>query len=400
MSFVQSIRDASPRRQLLVVGGAALIVVIVLASVYFLVLRKPYDVLFTNLRAQDAGTIVGELDRRKIPYRLRDGGATILVPRPMVESTRLNVLTSDLPLRGTVGFELFNKSDMGLTEFAQRINFQRALQGELERTLMTIEEIETARVHLTIPEPSVFRDDRQPAKAAVSVEPRAGKTIGPETVRGIQRLVAATVPGMRTEDVVVLDQHGRVVSTEEPSTVASGLTVAGESATDQFYAARVRTALAEAFPAAHFDVSIALVPSDPQGAPPDDQRQPVKFIMLIAADGALTPQRQASIDAIARQAMGSNSALLEEVIVYPSGRQWRDVALGSSQPTPVVRPATAAPPVTPLMLAILLGGVAAVVALGLAAALWWQGRGSLRRRRDYAREFRTLFAEEGSHADA
>jgi flagellar M-ring protein FliF len=120
----------------------------------------------------------------------------------------------DLPLKGQVGFELFNKSDMGLTDFAQKINYQRALQGELARTIMTMDSIESARVHLSIGEHSIFRDDRVPPKASVILVPRADHRITLPTIQGIQRLVAAAVPELEPANVVVVDASGRVVGDE------------------------------------------------------------------------------------------------------------------------------------------------------------------------------------------
>src|SRR5690242_13564437 len=122
MTFVERFRSASPRAQLLLWGVAGCVVLALLVTVYLLFVRRPYDVLFNNLRAMDAATIVAQLDKDKVPYRLGDGGTTILVPADVVDQTRLTVMSADLPLKGMVGFELFNKSDMGLTEFAQRIN--------------------------------------------------------------------------------------------------------------------------------------------------------------------------------------------------------------------------------------------------------------------------------------
>jgi flagellar M-ring protein FliF len=209
MSWLDTFRTASPNRQMLAVGAICVLIAAVLIGVYALALRKPYGVLFSDLRASYAATIAAELDKRKIPYRLEDSGATILVPRDAIDATRLAIAGEDLPIKGTVGFELFNKSDMGLTEFAQRINYQRALQGELARTLMSMDAVEWARMHLMLAEPTVFRDDRQPSKAAATLQARPGRTISPAMAQGIQRLIAAAVPDLTADDVVVLDADGR-----------------------------------------------------------------------------------------------------------------------------------------------------------------------------------------------
>src|SRR6185312_5741458 len=122
MNFFDRIRAMSSQRQILLAVGCLVIAGFVLGAAYFVFLRQPDAILFANLRPMDAATIVADLDKKKVPYRLADGGTTILVAQNQADATRLSVLSEDLPLKGTVGFELFNKSDIGLTEFAQKIN--------------------------------------------------------------------------------------------------------------------------------------------------------------------------------------------------------------------------------------------------------------------------------------
>ena len=171
-----SIRALSSRQQVFLALGTACVLCLVLGAVWFFALRTDWTPLFTQLRPSDAATIVADLDRKKIAYRLADGGTAILVPADQADSARLDVMTGDLPLKGTVGFELFNKSDVGLTDFAQKINYQRALQGELERTIMTLDGINSARVHLSLGEDRIFRDDRVPPKASVTIRMRKGSS--------------------------------------------------------------------------------------------------------------------------------------------------------------------------------------------------------------------------------
>src|SRR5688572_70501 len=138
---------------LLVFAGS----VALLAAGYYFFLRTEYAVLYSDLRPADASAVVAELDGRGIAYQLRDAGSTIAVAADGADAARLAIAGSHVPSRAAVGFELFNESDMGLTDFAQRINYQRALQGELARTIMTISGVESARVHLALPERSLFR---------------------------------------------------------------------------------------------------------------------------------------------------------------------------------------------------------------------------------------------------
>lgn len=183
------------------VAGAALVTATWL-------LQPDYRVLFADLAAPDAAVMVAELERMKVPYRLGEDGTTILVDAAAVHKTRLKLMSHEMPLHGTVGFELFNNSDFGMTEFAQKINYQRALQGEITRTILSLSEIEAARVHLALPEDGLFKRTDTRAKASITLTVRRGQSLRPEQISGIQRLVSASVPAIQTQDVTILDQHG------------------------------------------------------------------------------------------------------------------------------------------------------------------------------------------------
>lgn len=205
----------SRRRQWLYAGlGTLLLAGIAVAA--FVTLRPGYQVLFRDLKPRDASAIVAELDKQKIPYRLDESSAAILVPADDARAARVKLLSGDLKLSGVVGLELFNNSDLGLTDFAQKVNYQRALQGELARTIMTLDEIELARVHLTLPEATIFRREQASPKASVAVFVRDGEMLTPATVLGIQRLVAAAVPEMKPTDVTILDSRGTTSGTDAP----------------------------------------------------------------------------------------------------------------------------------------------------------------------------------------
>ena len=242
----------------MLVLAAVIVIGAVLSAAYFMVLRRPYAVLYANLRSADAATIVAELDKRKTPYRLAQGGATILAPQDQIDGTRLAISNEDLPLKGAVGFELFNKSDMGLTEFAQKINYQRALQGELARTIMTIDAVDSARVHLSIADPTLFRDDRRPSKASITLTLRPGKSLSHEAVLGIQRLVASAVPDLSADDVVVLDESGATISgSAAPAPAEDNSPQAQERhAVEQYYVSRIRRALTAAPGASDAQVTV------------------------------------------------------------------------------------------------------------------------------------------------
>ncbi|MFT4025402.1 MAG: flagellar basal-body MS-ring/collar protein FliF [Novosphingobium sp.] len=229
-------RKAQGRRQMILIAAGALALAGVIFLLWLLVLRTPMEPAFTKLKPADAALIVDELKRRKVPHRLENDGATILVPADQVDATRIGILGGDLPLKGTVGFELFSKSDMGLTEFAQKINYQRALQGELARTLMSLATVDSARVHITLPETGVFQEDHRPAKASVTITPKLGAVVDGNAVIGIQRLVASAVEDLDAANVVVLDSGGKQLSAEPNVAAAEGTRDGG----DPVQAAKVR----------------------------------------------------------------------------------------------------------------------------------------------------------------
>ncbi len=259
MDALDKIRSMTPRRQITLAIGIFAILAVVMGGVYFVFLRQPDAVLFSNLRPMDAATIVAELDKRKTSYHLADEGTTILVAKNQVDATRLAILSQDLPLKGSVGFELFNKSDIGLTEFAQKINYQRALQGELARTIMAMDAIDTARVHLSLPEPTIFRDDKRPAKASIALTLKPGKDLAPGTVMGIRRLVAAAVPDLDSNNVVVVDGEGEIISSDATA-VATNWETPGQHAAETYYTDTIQRVLASNYPSGVFAVQVAASP--------------------------------------------------------------------------------------------------------------------------------------------
>lgn len=194
------------------VGAGALAVLLLFAVSLAWVMRDDYQVLFSDLDPQDGAAIVAELDRMKVPYRLADSGGTVLVDHDSVHKTRLKLMGKGVNLKGTVGFELFNNSDFGMTEFAQKINYQRAMQGELARTIMSLDEVKQARVHLVVPESGLLRKGTAKPKASVTLAVRPGGKLRSEQILGIQRLVAAAVADLDPSSVTVLDQQGVTLS--------------------------------------------------------------------------------------------------------------------------------------------------------------------------------------------
>lgn len=192
-------------------------IVIMTIMLSWWVLSPSYAILFNHLDEQDANKVLSQLDQENISYQLRNGGRDILIDKDMVAKTRLKIMGSGMQLAGNVGFELFDKNDFGMTDFSQKINYQRALQGELERTISSIDEIRQARVHLLIPESHLFDHDSNQPKASVTLHLKQALT--PKQVHSIQQLVAASIAHLSLANVVVVDQNGNTLSAteEDPS---------------------------------------------------------------------------------------------------------------------------------------------------------------------------------------
>jgi flagellar M-ring protein FliF len=182
-----------------------------LGTLIFWVSRPSYSVLFTNLSPDDASAIVGKLQEKKIEYKL-DGASTIEVPSDQVYETRIQLAGEGLPEGGTVGFEIFDNSNFGLSEFQQKTNYRRALEGELARTITQISGIDAARVHIVMPEPSLYSEKENPATASIVVKARAGARMASEQVQGIVNLTAKSVEGLKADNITVVDTNGNVLN--------------------------------------------------------------------------------------------------------------------------------------------------------------------------------------------
>ncbi len=168
--------------------------------------------LFTGMSAEDAAACVQKLKESGVDYRLSDNGSVVLVPEARVDELRLEMAGAGLPRTGRIGFELFDKTNIGATDFSEKVNYRRALEGELERSVKALNEIEQARVHISFPKDSVFLDSREPAKASVLVTLRPGRQISEQNVLAITNLVASAVEGLSPEFVSVVDMRGDLLS--------------------------------------------------------------------------------------------------------------------------------------------------------------------------------------------
>src|ERR1039457_2482929 len=185
--------------------------------------------LYSSMALEDASGVVQKLRETGVEYRLSENGSAVLVPSAKLAESRLTLASAGLPKTGRIGFELFDKTNFGTTEFVEHINYKRALEGELERSVMSLAEVEQARVHLSLPKDSVFIEQQQPAKASVMVKLRPGTQISTQNVLAVTNLVASAVEGLTPEAVSVVDMDGTLLSRPKKSAGGDGSEVTSES---------------------------------------------------------------------------------------------------------------------------------------------------------------------------
>ncbi len=312
-------------------AGVALLCAATLAAAVWL-MRADDQVVFSDLAAGDAAVLVAELERQKIPYRLGEGGTAILVDRDIAHKTRIKLMGKNLPLHGTVGFELFNTADFGMTEFAQRVNYQRALQGELTRTILSLAEIADARVHLVLPEEGLFKRSQSSAKASITLALRSGRVLQAEQVLGIQRLVAASVPGISVQDVTLIDQHGLALTRSAQADPATGLPSGQldlKKETEQHLARKAGEVLERAVGAGQALVSVDVLLSADQvrTTTEDVLGAPGQTVGVVTRERDVTPEGAAPLDRAAegparRLPMGAS----QHDVDYAVGRRVEQVA--------------------------------------------------------------------------
>ncbi|WP_136064833.1 flagellar basal-body MS-ring/collar protein FliF [Modicisalibacter radicis] len=222
----------NPRIPLIIAAAAA----IALIAVLLLWARSPeYRVLYSNLSNSDGGSIINELDARGIPYQFSEGGGALLVPADQVHTLRLQLAEQGLPKGGDVGFELMDNQAFGISQFAEQVNFQRSLEGELAQSMKALGPVSQARVHLSMAKPSVFVRESEPAKASVVLTLEPGRVLGDGQINAIVHMVSSSVPQLATEAVTVVDQDGRLLS-------RNGSQLGGLDGTQLSYVKKIETA--------------------------------------------------------------------------------------------------------------------------------------------------------------
>jgi flagellar M-ring protein FliF len=203
----------SPQQKRAIALGAPVFLVVALTGNY-LFKRASYNPLFTNLSPQDGAAVIRELEAEKIPFQIGGEGSTISVPRQVVYETRLKLAGKGIPIGGGVGFEIFEKSSFGVSEFTQQVNYLRALQGELSRTINALSAVQSSRVHLALPSRTSFLGAEEKPSASAVIELRPGHHLTADQVDGVVHLIATSVPKLTPDRVTVLDTSGRLLRSQ------------------------------------------------------------------------------------------------------------------------------------------------------------------------------------------
>ncbi|MFO7541429.1 MAG: flagellar basal-body MS-ring/collar protein FliF [Thiobacillus sp.] len=203
-------RSPNGQKILLMLGVAS--IVAVMAAVWMWGQRPDYRVLFSNFSDRDGGAIVAELEKMNIPYKYAEGGGAVLVPAERVHDARLKLASQGLPKGGNVGFEVMENQKLGSSQFIEQVNFQRALEGELARSIESVASVQAARVHLAMPKDSVFVSEQKSPTASVLINLHPGRALDQQQVSAIVHLVASSVPELSTKNVTVVDQNGSLLS--------------------------------------------------------------------------------------------------------------------------------------------------------------------------------------------
>ena len=310
------------------------VAVLVVGSAYW-VNTPTYSVLFSDLDPESAGAVSTKLKNDKVVYQLDDAGRTIRVPAARVDQLRLDFASQGLPVSGRIGFEIFDRTAFGVTDFLEHVNYRRALEGELARTIGTIAEVAGARVHIALAKSSLFAGQDQPAKASVVLKLRSNRPLATSTTTAISGLVAGAVEGLRQEAVVIIDNYGRPLSrvADETSDAGSGARLERQRQIERELSARVVSLLEPIVGADHVRVNVSARLRSESQEETEDRWDPTPIVRSrqSVSQGAGQGSGPGGQLAVAQGVAGSRANL-------PSADAGAKQAAQSTAVTPVVTP--------------------------------------------------------------
>jgi flagellar M-ring protein FliF len=309
--------------------------------------------LYTGLAPEDASAIVQKLHEAGVDYRIANNGTELLAPEDKVPELRLEMAGLGLPKTGRIGFEIFDKTNFGITDFAEHVNYRRALEGELERSVMAISDVQQARVHVTLPKDSVFTDAREPAKASVLVGLRPGTRLSSANVVAITNLVSSAVEGLAPESVSVVDMSGNLLSRPRREGQSDGTqsTEAGleyKQAIEHDLAAKIASTLEPLLGPDKFRTGVSADIDMTSGEQSEETFDPAKSVMVssqkmedsggttrtspgIPGTAANLPPQQTSASNAPQQTPAATPAGTQPA--QPGGQPGQPGATGATQPT-------------------------------------------------------------------
>ena len=220
--------------------------------------------LYSNLEIDDAAAVAEQLQKSNIKFKAENDGRTIMVDKDKIYEARMALAKAGLPKSHGVGYELFDKTNLGMTDFVQKINARRALEGELQRTIEGIEEVKSARVHIVVPEPTIFLDNQKDAKASVVVKMASGRELTKEQIRGITFLVSSSVDGLKPQSISIIDYEGKLLSNPfggsgDDATMATSQNMELEQNVEKYLSAKADQILGEVLGPAKAKVKVSVL---------------------------------------------------------------------------------------------------------------------------------------------
>lgn len=300
--------------------------------------------LYSSLSPEDASAIVQKLRETGVEYKVADNGAAVLVPETHIPELRLEMAGLGLPKTGRIGFEIFDKTNFGMTDFAEHVNYRRAVEGELERSVRALAEVQQARVHVTLPKESVFTESREAAKASVLVGLRPGTRLSAQNVLAIRNLVASAVEGLSPESVSVVDMNGNLLSQPRRNSLDEGVQITEAAleyrqAVEHDLAVKINNTLEPLLGADKFRTGVSADVDMTSGEESEESFDPGKSVML-------TSQKTEDTNGSTRPgpiAPGTAANLPPATIAAaPVPAQTQQTATTAGSPTGAGSPATAA----------------------------------------------------------
>jgi flagellar M-ring protein FliF len=250
--------------------------------------------LFSGVAAEDAGPMLAKLKELGADYRLEDNGSTVMVPSGKVAELRIEMASAGLPKSGRIGFELFDKANFGASEFAEQVNYHRAIEGELERSVMSIREVEQARVHVTLAKDSLYTEQRESAKASVLIKLRHQASLSPQNIAAICQLTASAVPGLAADQVSLVDTMGNLLSRPRPNSGTdgsqdTGATLDYRKGVERDLQNKIVATLEPLLGANHFRAGVSVDVDLTSGEQSEETFDPTKTVMVSSQESADGP---------------------------------------------------------------------------------------------------------------